>query len=215
MLFSATAQLQAQSVQSITEVTPPRYAFSVEPLYLYNGALRVNAEKRIESNNWLELNIAGYWLPHEKIETREDKSGSYFTSNSNFERFAGLGGASIGGTYKHFLSRSFFMSLGVSYTCYRVWYTDFEFNKYREDDLTFYEYRYQDFTQIFNKFAGNFSLGARSDFQHSLFIEYYFGIGYARSFYNKNKRAYDDAPFGFGHNGIYPAAGIKLGFNIW
>ncbi|MDR1631491.1 MAG: hypothetical protein LBR97_01160 [Dysgonamonadaceae bacterium] len=206
--------IQAQPVQQYSEITFPRYAVSLEPFYLYNGSLRLNVEKRLESNDWIELNITGYYLPHDEIETRKYKGGSYFTSNSDFERFSGLSGLGIGSAYKHYISRYFFMSAGASYTCYHVRYADISFSKFQEDGLEFYEYKYQDFRQIFNKFTANLSIGARSTFRRTLFIEYYLGVGYAHSLYNKDKKAYDSYAFGFGYKGIYPTSGFKIGFNI-
>jgi hypothetical protein len=215
ILLSAQTGLQAQPVQPYSEETEfPDYAFSVEPLYLYNGGLRLTVEKRLTLKNWLELHLTGYYLPHDKIESGEYVRGRYFTSNSDFNRFTGLGGVGIGGAYKHYFLRSFFINTGVSYTYYRVQYRDLDFYKYREDELDFYAYQYQDFCQTFNKFTAGFSIGARSAFQHILFVEYYFGLGYAHSLYNRKKAAYDSTPFGFGYTGVYPAAGIKIGFNI-
>lgn len=214
ILFAAKMDMQAQPVRQYYETTLPRYAFSLEPLYLYNGSMRLNVEKRLESKDWIELNLTGYYLQRDAIENREYERGRHFTSNSDFERFTGLSGLGIGGAYKHYLSRSFFMSGGASYTYYHVQYLDWGFYKYREDELDFYKYHYQDFSQTFNKFTANLSIGARSTFLHTLFVEYYFGIGYAYSLFNKDKKAYDGTAFGFGYKGSYPTAGIKIGFNI-
>lgn len=214
ILFAVKMDIQAQPVQQYHETAFPRYAFSLEPLYLYNGSMRLNVEKRLESKDWIELNLTGYYLHHDKIETREYEQGSHFTSNSDFERFTGLSGLGIGSTYKHYFSRSFFLSAGASYTYYRVQYMGLGFYQYEEDKLNFYKYHYQDFSQTFNKFTTNLSIGARSTFLHTFFVEYYFGVGYAYSLYNKEKRAYNSTPFGFGYKGSYPTAGIKIGFNI-
>ncbi|MDR2691653.1 MAG: hypothetical protein LBB73_05055 [Dysgonamonadaceae bacterium] len=210
VLFSAQTVLQARNPEPVS----PRYAFSLEPLYLYNGGLRLNVEKRLKPKDWLELNITGYYLPHNKIETREYQRGDYFTSNSEFDYISGLSGLGIGSAYKHYFFRSFFVGGGASYTLYRVQYPALGMCKYREGELDFYEYQYLDLRQIFNKFTTHISIGGRSSFRHRLFIEYYFGLGYAHSLYHSGKEAYNRSPFGFGHTGAYPATGIKIGFNI-
>lgn len=205
ILFSAQTALQAQPAL-------PRYAVSLEPLYLYNGGLRLNMEKRLKVNNWIELNLTGYYLPHYERETSRQEG--YYTSNSNFEYILGLSGLGIGGIYKHYFFRSFFVSGGVSYTHYRVRYADLDWYNYQEDGLNLYEYQYQDVGQTFDKFTTGIYIGGRSAFRHKLFIEYYFGLGYAHSLYNKNKETYSLTPFGFGYKGIHPTTGIKIGFNI-
>ncbi|MDR0768396.1 MAG: hypothetical protein LBE71_00580 [Dysgonamonadaceae bacterium] len=218
ILFSANMSLQARQNQAFELEAPvlpydedeiPRYAFSIEPLYMYNGSLRLNVAKRLESGDCIEANITGYCLPH-------NNTGNYITANSDFEQIIGLGGLGVGSTYKYYILQSLYIGGGASYTYYRVQYRNLDFYGYEaEDGLTFYKYQYQNCSQTYNKFTANLSIGIHSTFHRTFLVEYYFGLGYAHSLYNKNKAAYNSTPFGFGYRGMYPAAGIKIGINVW
>jgi hypothetical protein len=214
-LFSGFIPSHAQDA----EVKLPRYAVSVEPFYLFNGGLRLNVEKRLTPKEWLELNITGYHLPHSDI--REDnflwwsyEEGGHVTSNSDFTRFSGLNGFGIGGTYKYYFHSTCFVSTNASYSYYDVEYPDWDYYPYKEDGLTFYEYELNSKHQNFNKLSGNVCIGVRSFFRHTFVLEFYGGVGYAYSFYNENKKSYDETVFGFGRRGFHPVFGMKVGFNI-
>ncbi|GHT40487.1 hypothetical protein FACS189437_06140 [Bacteroidia bacterium] len=214
-LFSGLITLHAQDA----EKKLPRYAVSVEPFYLYNGGLRLNVEKRLSDKEWLELNITGYHLSHRDIRANNFlwwsyEEGGHFTSNSDFEQFSGLKGLGIGSTYKKYFYGTCFVSTSASYAYYNVEYPAWNFHPYVEEDLTFYEYGLKDTHQHFNKIAGNLCIGAHSSFRHAYSIEFYGGLGYAHSFYNQDKKAYNETVFGFGYRGIHPVFGMKIGFNI-
>jgi hypothetical protein len=212
-LFSGLIRLNAQE----QEKPLPRYAVSIEPFYLYNGGLRLNIEKRLDPKKWIELNITGYWLPYSEIKDGYSSwadRGGWYTSNSDFNEFTKLNGFGLGGTYKYYFYSTCFLSAGASYTYYGVQYEDRIFSKYMEDGLPFYEYGLQNINQQFQKVTGNACIGAHSFFRHTYSMEFYGGIGYAHSFYDKDKRHFDETVFGFGHIGLYPMFGFKIGFNI-
>jgi hypothetical protein len=214
-LFSGFIPVYAQYV----EEKLPRYAVSVEPFYLFNGGLRVNVEKQLKPKEWLELNITGYRMPYSEIRENNflwwgSEEGGHVTPNSDFEQFTELSGFGIGGTYKRYLSSSWLVSTNFSYTYYNVGYPDWDFHPYREDGLTFYDYGLKDTYQTFNKLTGNVCIGVHSDFSHAYLVEFYGGLGGAYSFYNQNKKSYDETMFGFGYRGIHLVFGMKVGFNI-
>jgi len=206
--------LQAQTKEEKTA----QYAFSFEPAHLYNGGFRVNLEKQLRSTDWIELNLTGYYLPHKDAEVTDSYyywgGNSYMTSNSDFDSFLGLAGLGIGITYKSFFHRNLRVYPAFSYNWYNVEYAGYDYYSYNEDGLTFYDYKWADTKQSFHKLAAHVSLGVRSSLERSFFVEPYFGMGYAYSFYDKNKRHYNETMFGFGHRGLFLTAGIKLGFNI-
>ena len=210
--FSNEAQAQTEE--------KARYAVSVEPFHLMNGGLRLNIEKRLRPDNWVELNLTGYSLPHRNMRpTRYGwEDNGYWTSNSDFESISGLSGLGIGGTYKHYFAPSFMINTALSYNWYNVGYSDtvYDFYPYTEDGLTFYDYKWTHISthQNFRKLAAHVALGVRSSFQRLIFIEYYGGMGYAHSFYDTNKRSYNETMFGYGYRGVYWTLGVKLGFNL-
>ncbi|MDR1524194.1 MAG: hypothetical protein LBS79_02910 [Tannerella sp.] len=186
----------------------PAYTLSFEPLYLFNSGMRINLEKQIAPRNWLGINLTGYYLPY-------DTESGHGTFNSEFESIDGLKGIGIGGTYKYYYARKWFMELGAGYTFFDVRNDGYGFRKFREDGLPFYEYVYTEKHSYFRKVTANFSIGLHSTFHRHFYVEPYAGLGLARSFYDKSYgEKYNATIFGIGYRGTYPVLGIRLGFNI-
>ncbi|MDR3338625.1 MAG: hypothetical protein LBT25_00770 [Candidatus Symbiothrix sp.] len=211
LLFLYLQALSGSSYAQSAEKPLPRYAFSIEPLYLYNGGLRINAEKRLTQKEWFELSVTPYYLP--PYDNNYDYSG-WSTSNAGFDYFSKLQGIGIGAGYKLYFSPLFFINPGVSYTFYKVKYPGYDFHPYQENDLTLYTYGYEQITQHFNKYTLSFCFGGRTPFKRLFFVEYYGGVGQSFSFYDSRKKPFDETMFGFGYKGIYLTTGVKLGFNI-
>jgi hypothetical protein len=214
-LLSGWIVLNAQK----QEQKRPRYAITVEPLYLHNGGLKLNLEKQLKQKETLELSLVAYFLPYRKIESYYflfwgGKEGGYITPSSEFQRFNKLSGCGIGGAYKRYFSKFGVLSAGMSYTYSDIQYPHLGFHKYKEDGLTFYEYDLREVHQNFNTFAANLSAGIHSSFHNLIFVECTLGLGYAYSLYDKDKRAFNNYALGLGYRGIYPALSVKLGFNI-
>jgi len=210
--------LQAQTTQR----KMAQYAISFEPNCLLEGGLRINLEKKLRSIDRLEVNLTGYYLPYRDMQSADNylfsmwwDGGGYSTLNTDFEkRISGLSGLGIGTTYKHYFFRRFMISTAFSYTLYNVQYANYDFYQYTEDGLNFYDYLWMNTHQPFHKLTTHVALGARTTFVRTLFAEPYIGLGFAYSFYDENKRHYDETMLGYGYRGYYLAAGIKLGFNI-
>jgi hypothetical protein len=198
----------------------PNYAVSVEPLFLYNGGLRLNVEKRLTPKQWIELNVTGYRLPEHKMDDDNYYNNSWWnndgwiTSNADFNSFSKLSGAGLGGTYKYYFYSSNYVSGGISYAYSGVQYKDYTFHPYTEEGLTYYSYGLHNVNQDFHRLAGNLCIGTRSAFYHAYLIEFYGGLGYTHSFYDKDKRTYDETMFGFGYKGMTITFGFKFGFNF-
>lgn len=186
----------------------PKYTLAIQPFYMYNGGLRLDFEKQLDNpRNWLQLNIAGYYLP-----MRENSYEYWETPNSDFDNFSGLKGGGIGAAYKSiFYGTGIYYSAGLNYAHYRVSYPSFEFVKYQEDGLTFYEGRETTINQIFNKFTSSLCIGVQSSLNRTFFFDTYLGLGYSYSFYDKNKWAMNDNPWSFGHRGFHLTGGIRFG----
>jgi hypothetical protein len=185
-------------------------ALSVEPLYIFNNAMRINLEKKMTAKDWLGLNMTGYYAPY-----GPDGYGSA-TSNSDFLRVDKLRGIGIGGTYKRYFARICFINLGADCTFFDVQNNDeYGFRKFREDGLVFYEYGLIDTHSYFKKLTTNVNFGIHSTFHRVFFVEPYIGMGVAYSFYDSSyPEKYNETMFGFGYRGAYLSMGVKLGFNI-
>jgi hypothetical protein len=188
------------------------FALSFEPMYFFNNALRVNLEKKVAQRDWLGLNVTGYYSPLDP-----DANDRSITSNSDFEYIDGLRGLGLGGTYKHYFTRICFIDLGAGYTFFDVRNEGFDYNysKFIEDGLVFYEYGEVKKHQYFGKVMVNTNFGIHSTFRHLFFVEPYVGMGWAYSFYDHSyQEKYNETMFGFGYRGPYLLMGLKLGFNI-
>ena len=214
------ACLHAQTTDDKTA----QYAISFEPNHLLNGGLRLNLETKIRSNDWLELNMTGYYLPHRDIQSSYyygyydyygwGNRNAYSISNADFETISGLSGLGVGATYKHYFPRRFLIHTALSYYRYNVEYSGSDYYPYTEDGLTFYDYRWGSDHQTFQKLALHFAVGVRSTLERTLFAEPYAGMGFAYSFYDENKCNFNKTMFGYGYRGFYLTAGVKLGFNL-
>ena len=211
-----SGRMQAQP----EEERMPQYAISLEPMHLLNGGLGLNLEKKIRPDHWVELNLEGYYLPHGEEIHVEDflfwswYEGGYTTLNTNFDRISGLSGLGIGTTHKYYFFQRYMVNTAFSYNWYNVEYAAYNFYPYMEDGLTFYDYKWANTHQAFHKLRLHVAIGVRSKFKHAIFMETYLGLGYAYSFYNQDKRAFNDTMFGYGYRGFYSTVGIKLGLNL-
>lgn len=197
--------------QEKTQSDYPRYTIAVQPFYLLNGGLRVDFEKQLgNSKRWLQANISGFYLPH-----KDESSSTWETMNSDYDPFCKLNGLGIGFAYKSFFYRpSLYYSAGVSYTHYRVTYSDFDYFEFEEDGLKYYEYFQADHRQIFNKLTASLCLGIQSDVRKKMFFDTYLGIGFSHSFYDDRKRNYNDNVLGYGYRGFHVTGGVRIGFGI-
>jgi hypothetical protein len=96
-----------------------------------------------------------------------------------------------------------------------VRYRDSFMRAFEEEGLTFHEYVEDvDVNQRFDKLSGALRMGFFSTFRRAVFVDVYAGLGYAYSFYDKDKRAYDNGVFTFGHRGFFPSLGVRVGVSF-
>jgi len=185
------------------------FALSFEPLYIFNNALRIDMERKITPNEWLGINLTGYYSEY------NPDAGRSWKSNSGFHQIDGLKGLGIGATYKHYFTRISFINLGANYTFFDVRNEGYGYREFRENGLAFYEYGKMDKHSIFKKVTANITYGIHSTFRRAFFVEPYVGMGLAHGFYDESyQEKYNDTMFGFGYRGPYLLLGVKLGFNI-
>ena len=204
--------LQAQTKKAL-----PRHAISVEPLYLLNGGLRLNLEKKLSPTDWIELNLTGYWLPHRDLDPNyygDQHTGGYWISNADFHRISKLSGFGIGATYKYYLFSFFMINPSLSFTRYNVESSVYDFVPYKEDGLNFYEYIWTYKQRPFHRLTSQFTISLRTPSKNPFFLEHYVGFGYAYSFYDKSTLNYNQTMFGYGYRGYIITLGLKLGFNM-
>jgi hypothetical protein len=188
----------------------PGFTVAFHPFLSISGTTRVDIEKRIgDTDSWLQLNFQAHVL------TSHDDYEFWTVYAGDEEGVRRLRGQGFGLAYKTFFHRRFYYSAGAAYNDYRVRYLDNVWHVYEEDGLTFREYLVdQEIRQRFQKINATCVAGYQSTFRYLVFIDAYAGIGYAYSFYDDSKRAYNDGNFAFGYRGISPVIGFRLGLSF-
>ena len=186
----------------------PRFTVAWPPLHALTSTARFDLEFRLQERCWLQLGLYAHSFSNNDGET-------VFEWLSGDEDILRLRGHGAGITYKYFFHRWFYYSAGITYNNYRARYISPVMHSFEEDGLTFHEYlENQEVRQTFNKFSTASTVGLQSTFRHVFFIDVYAGLGYAYSFRDESKRAYDSGPFTMGYRGIFPTAGTRLGVSF-
>jgi len=206
---SITNRLQAQNISISQEGITPKYTLAVQPFVLSNGGLRLDFERQLHHpHHWLQLGITGYHLP--EISAEEDRV--HFAGYDN--EIKGLKGVGIHGSYKLFLPstwESFYTMGNLSYTFQQVKYMDTGYHSFIDDGMKYYEYSTIMQSQKFNRMGINAFIGFQSPLIKNIFLDFYAGIGYAVSLYDKNKKHFDTSILDYGHNGITIGGGVRIG----
>lgn len=206
MIISHNTHAQT-SKKEIPENRKANYTITVQPLYLFNGGLGLDIEKKIKHNKWIQLSISGYYLGE------RDSGYSWGTSNSDGDDFTALKGFGVGAGYKSFFNNSlFYYKAGMSYTYYNVSYLGGEFYPFEENGLTFWEFEYKTQKEQYNKLNGNICLGLQTAPVKGRFVlDFYAGVAYSYSFYGDKNAPFTEKVYEFGYRGFQPIGGIKLG----
>ncbi|MDR1273818.1 MAG: hypothetical protein LBK12_04640 [Odoribacteraceae bacterium] len=204
LLLAGTARAQ------VVEKRNPRTTIAVQPVNWVNGSFGVDVERRMKNpRHWLQVNLLAHTVtnngPYEEWWT-------FYSEDDPFQRLRGL---RLGVSYKIFFHRLFYYSAGVTYDNFRVRYRDSFMQAFEEEGLTFHEY-VEDVlvNQRFDKLSTAIRAGFFSTFRHAVFVDVYAGLGYAYSFYDETKRAYDGGVFTFGYRGIFPSVGARFGVSF-
>lgn len=190
------------------------YSIAVQPLYLVNGGLRIDFEKRLKDpRHMLQVSAIGY------IHPRRDDPYEHWESLliDDYYDVNKLMGAGLAVDHKWFLfpkARFLYLSAGVSYTYFDVRYNGFKNISFVEDGLTFYETRYMELKQTFNKVGGNVCFGLQTAPRRPFFIDGYVGFGYSYSFYDEKKFFIEDNMFNIGYRGLTFTTGIRIGYRF-
>jgi hypothetical protein len=204
--------LRAQNNVNLTEKYPhleKNYTVAVHPLYLFNGGLRLDFEKRIDNTPaWIQIGATGYHLAR-----HTGRSNYWYRPSGEYNYLAG-GGLDL--NYKRFYNRkeTLYYSAGGAFTHYYIEYSGKHLRSYDEDGLTYYMYKYGNQKQKINKLGLNMYLGYQSP-RPSFLFDMFVGIGYRYSFrsYGKNE-LYENGMIALGYRGFVVTAGVRLGIKF-
>jgi hypothetical protein len=181
----------------------------VHPLYLFNGGLRLDFEKRINNTPaWIQIGATGHHLAH-----HNDRSNYWYMPTGEYNYLVG-GGLDL--NYKRFYNRkeTLYYAAGGAFTHYNIEYPGQNLRSYVEDRLTYYIYEYGNQKQKINKLGLNLYLGYQTQ-RPAFLLDMFVGIGYRYSFRSDDRNElYDNGMIALGYSGFVVTTGVRLGIKF-
>jgi hypothetical protein len=203
MLTTANAQ---QKLVYIYE--PYKNVITFEPLYFFNNGLKVNYERMLFADNWLECSLVGYFYDDENFQ-------SIFGSNHLWESNVGKAyGYGFDVHYKWFPVSMMYLSGGFQFRRHKItpdyYYYTYHFHEYMEDGLTFIAPVPSDYevNEYINRYIGCLRVGFQSRPYRRVSVGGYIGVNFMWAD-EKGGSIYSSSYIT--HNGIMPDIGFKLG----
>ncbi|MDR2120148.1 MAG: hypothetical protein LBP64_04650 [Tannerella sp.] len=210
LLLSCTVATVVATAQDARSDGARKNAISVQPLYIFNRGMRIDYERELHNPyHLLQVSAKGYLM--------HDGYGTVTTLLFNDDRIEKLSGVGAEVNYKYFFlkRRIPYVSAGVSYGYFRTQQYDSDFAGFREDGLMFYRPDYSLRTQTFSRAGFNTCFGVQTSPCKRFFVDGYIGLGFCRSFYDKNRYHPDsDNMNGLTYNGLTATTGLRLGLRF-
>lgn len=202
VLFLTASSIQTQAA----EPKFPQYIVSTKPLLLFDGEYKVSFEKALKNpQHWVGVGLSAFYLPERDGKTWETRN------TIDHDDLKSLKGFGIDVTYKYYILRNIMYIGGdIFYGHYQTGHDGYFFEEFKENGLTFYEYRHGIVKTEFNKLAGNIYIGIGTPIANKFFIDTYIGIGRSGNLTNEHDNQFDSI-FGYGYKGYYPVLGVRVG----
>ena len=197
--------------QEKQEEESPKNAIAFHPLSITWGGFKFDYCRKIKEKQWIVVMPTIYsfqginsldWNWHD-----DDRFGYYVDGSKGF-------GLEV--NYKYYLNsdETFYLLGGLSNSFFRVEYLGYDYIPFcDEDGLSFYRYGEIRGTENFDKLGASVSFGGNSSLESGIYVDFYLGVGYVHSFYNKNKfHSVDNYAYDFRYRGFYPALGFSIGY---
>ena len=198
------------------EETPQKnYAIGWHPFTLFDMGLSVDFDMRVKNtNDWLCLRLTGYYGG--KSDPDDEYYSSWISSASGWKEYSALSGLGVELAYKRYFSKNlYYYGLGVGYHYFDVSYLRDRYVPFEEKGLTYYSYkRNHPESQYFNRIKPSLLLGFRSPVSKNPYVEGFVSLSYAYSFYDANKKPYNNTMYGFGYRGMTFGVGGKIGWSF-
>jgi len=180
---------------------------TLEPLYFFNNGLKINYERNLFKNTWIETGITGY--KYDKVNFQNIAGDAYFW-DSDITKAYGYG---IDLHYKWFPTSIMYLSAGFQVRHHNITNddTNYSFIEYKEDGLTFITYTITPVTQNINRFATCLRIGLQSRQYHRISVGGFAGFSYIHT--NTSGSIYNNwnSPDMLTFSGIMPELGFKIG----
>lgn len=187
------------------------YSIGFQPLYLANGGLRVDFEKRLSDKRLLQVGAIGYLLPDREYDYWDTL---LLDSHRDIRKMTGAGLALDHKWFPFQKANFLYFSVGASYNYYNVKYNGLDYTSYEEDGLRYYEPYYGKITQDIHKVGGNACFGIQSSVRKPFVVDGYVGWGYSHSFYDDEKAHINRHFMTAGYSGMTFLLGLRLGWRF-
>jgi hypothetical protein len=207
----------ASDVQNRYAATQKKYTFTIQPLQLFNNALRFDYEVRLGNGpGWLQFGPAVY-LSANNDNTDYYYDGKYYQQHGNFhfrEPYSEMTGVGLDVNYKWFMDsrRSLYVATGVTFTHFNFKYRGRGWLDYVEDGLQYLEYgaiNYQH--QRINRPGVNVLFGYRIPSRHAFIVDMFWGVAARYSYSDEDKPSFNENMFSYGYSGYVFQMGVKFG----
>lgn len=190
------------------------YSIGVQPLYLVNSGIRIDLEKRLKNPRHIEqISFIGYLLPKKK-EPYTYWEALLVDDSYQVKKLMGAGLALDHKWFPFPKADFIYLSGNLTYHYFDVRYDGYRYISYEEDDMTFYEPRFQEIKQVFNKIGANACFGLQSAPHRPFFVDGYIGVGYSHSFYDEDKYHINSHMFTVGYRGATFVTGLRVGYRF-
>jgi hypothetical protein len=227
-VLPVVTQVNAQNApgeQDRYAATRKKLTFAIQPMQLFNNALRLDFETRLgKGPGWLQFGPAIYLSTDGSHDTpRYYYDGNFYNRYGNYhfrEPYTELTGGGIDINYKYFLNprQSFYTAVGVSFAHFNIkyWGENGKWQDFMEDGLQYYKYvEGSNFnTQRINRPGVNFLFGYQIPSRHAFLFDMFWGVAARYSFSEEGKPAFNEHMFSYGYTGLVFLAGIRVGFGV-
>ena len=181
------------------ELTQPNKMISFVPFYLVTNGIRIDFDRKIKENHWLQIAPQFYLREH-----GDNDPGDYY----NNRRFTNLVGAGLHLYHRVYMNKEFsrlnpYMSYGATWQYFNLKYNETPFSNEIE--------RYSEI----NKVGGDAIVGFVFVLNNFLALDFYGGVGYRYSFLHSD--ATDPIKFNnfytdYGYKGNLITTGVRISF---
>ncbi len=200
----------SQFVKRDSTFFQPKIKLTFTPHHLIYNCLKLNVEKELKNNDWLDIPIEMYY------GRRMSNSENVTTRSNYYDNLYGLG---IGANYKHFFPfynmKNLYFSVGGMYHFFFLNYKSSIWQIEIVNGTQQYHLNEVDVYEQINRFNANINVGIETEMYEKIYFDMFFGLGqrYSLPFYNFeiSENKFDQTMWAYGYSGTVIFIGMRIG----
>jgi hypothetical protein len=180
-------------------------SITLQPLYLFNSGLHIDYDRQIRGPHWIQVGVTGY------LSEGDDIFETWMLDGQGMKKAVG-GGLEL--NYKYLFPRTkkrLYVAGGIFCSAFDVRKDQSYFREYIEDGLTFYEPGRKEFSGSIGTVEPAVRFAIQTRPYRRFFVDWYAGVGYRFSFYDKDLFFPSDHLPGLTYGGTTLFVGFRLG----